>query len=178
MLLHLVNDIIDISKIESGQMVISDQPFSFSELLDKLQDSFDHLAKPQVDLIFQPYFSDFEMHTDFTRLVQILTNLITNALKFTETGEVFVGHSTDHLYLYMWVRDTGCGIPADQQQIIFDRFAQGRPVRDQLLGGTGLGLSITKGLVHLLGGEVWLKSEENKGSTFYFKILLDHRKMN
>jgi PAS domain S-box-containing protein len=178
MLLHLVNDIIDISKIESGQMIISDLPFNFSELLDKLENSFDHMKKPEVSLTFQPWFSDFQLHTDFTRLVQILTNLITNAIKFTTKGDVFVGHSTDHLYLYMWVRDTGCGIPEDLQHMIFERFAQGNPLRDQLLGGTGLGLSITKGLVHLLGGDIWIKSEEHKGSTFYFKLLLDHRKQN
>ncbi len=178
MLLHLVNDIIDISKIESGQMIISDLPFNFSELLDKLENSFDHMKKPEVSLTFQPWFSDFQLHTDFTRLVQILTNLITNAIKFTTKGDVFVGHSTDHLYLYMWVRDTGCGIPEELQHMIFERFAQGNPLRDQLLGGTGLGLSITKGLVHLLGGDIWIKSEEHKGSTFYFKLLLDHRKQN
>ncbi len=176
LLLHLVNDIIDISKIESGQLHISVQDFAFSEVLQKLENSFENSVKDGVELRIQHIDNDLNLKTDFTRVVQVFNNLISNALKFTDVGYVNIGFEEEERHLKVCIEDTGCGISEEAQKIIFDRFAQGRPINDQLLGGTGLGLSITKGLVKLLGGEIDVESVEGEGSVFCFRILKSMKK--
>ncbi|NOR86150.1 MAG: PAS domain S-box protein [Bacteroidales bacterium] len=171
MLLHLVNDIIDISKIETGQLHIGIQKAYLKDIIIKVKEAFEpQILQKGLELICMDTSSDIILNTDFTRLVQILNNLIGNALKFTESGHIKIGYQDKGSSILFYVEDTGCGISKDAQGIIFNRFAQGKPIRDQLLGGTGLGLSITKGLVELLGGKIWLESEEEKGSVFYFTI--------
>lgn len=176
LLLHLVNDIIDISKIESGQLHISTQEFTFSEVLQKLENSFENSLKQGVELKIKEITKDIELQTDFTRVVQVFNNLISNALKFTDKGYVSIDFEEEEEYLKVCIEDTGCGISEEAQKIIFDRFAQGRPINDQLLGGTGLGLSITKGLVKLLGGKIWVESVEDEGAIFHFRILKSMKK--
>ncbi|NPD84872.1 PAS domain S-box protein [Lentimicrobium sp. L6] len=176
LLLHLVNDIIDISKIESGQMHISVQEFSLSEVLQKLENSFENSMKPNVELRIQHITEEINLQTDFTRVFQVFNNLISNALKFTDRGYVSIDFEEETEHLMVCIEDTGCGISEEAQKIIFDRFAQGRPINDQLLGGTGLGLSITKGLVKLLGGEIWVDSVDGEGSVFRFRILKSMKK--
>lgn len=173
-LLSLVNDIIDLSKIESGQLTIVCQEFKLKDIIDKLENRFKTYKQKNVALIFDQSHLDLSLKTDVTRLTQILTNLISNALKFTTEGYVKVRQEKAGKYLEMRIEDTGRGISEEAKSIIFDRFAQGQPLKDQLLGGTGLGLSITKGLVKLLGGDVWFESEEGKGSVFYFRVLINN----
>jgi len=170
-LLHLVNDIIDLSKIETGQLKINLQDVSLQEVISEVTSVFEAQVK-QKGLLLISSFTDKQiiLKTDYSRLVQILNNLIGNALKFTTKGSITVGCIIKDKRVILYVKDTGCGICNDAKEIIFDRFSQGKPVRDQLLGGTGLGLSITRGLIELLGGEIWLESEENKGSTFFFTL--------
>lgn len=176
LLLHLVNDIIDLSKIESGQLHISIQEFSFSEVLDKLENSFENSVKEGVELRIKKITKDIDLQTDFTRVVQVFNNLMSNALKFTEKGYVSIDFEEEEEYLKVCIEDTGCGVSEEAQKIIFDRFAQGRPINDQLLGGTGLGLSITRGLVKLLGGEIWVESVEDEGAVFHFRFLKTMKK--
>jgi len=173
-LLTLVNDIIDLSKIESGQLIIINQEFKLSDIINKLENSFKAIGHNNVALIFDQSHLKLTLKTDETRLTQILTNLISNALKFTTEGYVKVKQKIEGRYLEMRIEDTGSGIKEEAKPVIFDRFSQGQPLKDQLLGGTGLGLSITKGLVKLLGGDVWFESEEGKGSVFYFNVLIDN----
>jgi PAS domain S-box-containing protein len=171
-LLSLVNDIIDLSKIESGQLLIINQKFQLGEIIKKLENRFKTDNNKEVALLFDQTHLNVSLYTDATRLTQILTNLIGNALKFTSEGRVQVSQKITGRYLEMQIVDTGCGIKEEAKSIIFNRFAQGQPLKDQLLGGTGLGLSITKGLVKLLGGDIGFTSEEGKGSVFYFKVLI------
>lgn len=170
-LLHLVNDIIDLSKIETGQLQINLQVHHLKDLLAKVIDNFkNQIENKGLKFICDQLDEDIVFKTDYTRLTQILTNLISNALKFTDEGYIKIGFEDNDDFIQFYLEDTGCGVSSEAQNIIFDRFAQGKPVRDQLLGGTGLGLSITKGLVHLLGGSIWIESKEDMGSTFYFTV--------
>lgn len=108
--------------------------------------------------------------TDETRLRQILINLLGNAIKFTESGEVIFGYEVQGDKLKFFVKDTGVGIDKDYQDLVFERFQQGSKHTEKLYGGTGLGLSIVKACAELLGGEVWVESELGEGSRFYFTI--------
>jgi len=173
-LLSLVNDIIDISKIESGQLLITNQSFILDNIIQKLEENYKNSLSDMVKLTFERNLNQLKLKTDSTRLTQILTNLIGNAIKFTQKGHIKISSKLVGRFLHFSIEDTGIGIKEEAKPIIFERFAQGQPIKDQLLGGTGLGLSITKGLVKLLGGTIWFESEEGKGSTFYFKILVDN----
>lgn len=177
-LLTLLNDILDFSKIESGKMELEEYPF---ELKTCIEDSLDLLAAKAVEkkldilhLIDQnvpPYLIG-----DVTRLKQILINLTSNAIKFTDTGEVFVSVkklSEDiegNIELQFSVKDTGIGIPSDKLNKIFETFSQVDSSTTRKYGGTGLGLSIVSKLVDLMNGKVWVESEPGKGSTFHFTI--------
>jgi CheY-like chemotaxis protein len=115
--------------------------------------------------------TEFIIKTDKIKLKQILVNLISNAFKFTQSGEIKFGCKLDEYNnILFYVSDTGIGIPDDKKAIIFERFTQLENNYNRIYGGTGLGLSIIKGLVNILGGKIWFESELNKGSTFYFTI--------
>jgi len=170
-LLHLVNDIIDLSKIETGQLQINSEDIDVQKSILSTLDIFSQQAEQKGLLLL----IDFPQHsitlnTDSSRIEQIFINLIGNAIKFTDTGYIKIGSIDKDEQVLFFVEDTGCGINKKMHHIIFERFSQGKPIRDQLLGGTGLGLAITRGLVELLGGKIWIESEENKGSTFFFTI--------
>jgi PAS domain S-box len=176
-LLDIINDLLDISRIESGQMKVSygkcDLDLLFADLSEFFNEYRKRLCKEYLEFELS-CFCDFKVpffSTDVGKLKQILINLITNALKFTEHGKITGGckwYDTQTLLFY--VKDTGTGIPADKQEKVFDRFIQLNESRNSTIGGTGLGLPIVKGLVNLLGGEVFLESEPGKGSTFSFTI--------
>jgi hypothetical protein len=175
-LLHLIEDIIDIAKIEAGQLSIKKSPFNLNTLLDEVYAMFNELMEKttnkDVELrINSPKINDPVIFTDEHRLRQILANLLSNAVKFTETGYIEFGYkiTSDNFYQFH-VRDTGVGISPDKIELVFDRFRQadGSPTRKH--GGTGLGLAICKNLVKLLGGSIWAESELDKGSTFHFTI--------
>ncbi len=173
-LLDIINDILDISKIESGQLEVNPEECNLSSLFEELRIFFKEyqirMGKEHLKLsIIAP--SDIFIVTDKVKLLQIIINLVSNALKFTNEGKIEFGCKYDaNKNLLFYVSDTGIGIPQDKQNIIFERFAQLNQGERKNIGGTGLGLSIVKGLINLLGGEMYLDSEPNKGSTFSFRI--------
>ncbi|WP_372755129.1 ABC transporter substrate binding protein [Labilibaculum sp.] len=178
-LLRLISDILDISKIETNQLMIVREKCNLNELFVTLSNNFTtiiemHENKSLKFSISRPLNEQIvELHTDGMRLLQVFTNLIENAIKFTNSGEIEIGYEIKGKYLEFFVRDTGIGIPENKQKIIFDRFSQAElNVDTRKYGGTGLGLAISKSLVDLLGGQLWLTSKPGEGSTFYFTIPL------
>lgn len=176
-LLQLINDIIDISKIEAGQLQISKKDFSLNRLLKELYDLYSselkNRGKTHIELELATPLEDENsaIHSDELRLRQILTNLLSNGVKFTESGQITFGYELpDQQSIRFFVRDSGPGIPADQQEIIFDRFRQANESVTREYGGTGLGLAICKNLVEQIGGKLWVHSKEGEGSVFYFTI--------
>jgi PAS domain S-box-containing protein len=175
-LLTVINDIIDISKIESGQLVISNVQFNLNKLMREVLTTFDSLkitaGKSHIQIDLECGFGDNECNIfcDDMRLSQVLNNLLGNALKFTSSGLVKFGYRRQDDNLLFFVQDTGKGIHQDKQRFIFERFRQAEESTTRRFGGTGLGLSISKGLVELMGGNIWVISEEDKGSTFYFSL--------
>ncbi|MBZ0199822.1 MAG: response regulator, partial [Ignavibacteriaceae bacterium] len=176
-LLVIINDILDFSKIESDKLDLENQPF---DLRDCIEDSLDLLAsraaEKSLDLAYLiENNTPVTINGDVTRLRQILTNLISNAVKFTETGEVFISASAEvkdgEVYeLLISVRDTGMGIPADRMDRLFKSFSQVDSSTTRTHGGTGLGLAISKRLAEMMGGSMWVESEFGKGTTFFFTI--------
>jgi PAS domain S-box-containing protein len=176
-LLSIINDILDIAKIESGQLTVHIEKCSIKELFDDLTLFFNEyktrINKSHISLNFTiDKNQDDIINSDKTKLKQIFINLISNALKFTDDGTVECGCKLNDGTLTFYVSDTGMGIPLEKQELIFERFTQLPQNKFTNVGGTGLGLSIVKGLIDLLGGEIWLKSQPGKGSTFSFKLSL------
>ncbi len=176
-LLDLINDILDLSKIEAGQLPIYKEEFNLNELFIELHQFFinQFQKNDKRDIIFQfiPIDDSKKIFicTDKGKLKQIFINLINNAFKFTEKGSITFGCIKDlNSNLTFFVSDTGIGIPEDKQAVIFERFMQLNTGSSTLKGGTGLGLSIVKGLIKLLEGEITLKSVANEGSTFSFSV--------
>ena len=172
-LLSIIDDIIDISKIETEQIRVVKEIFDLNEVMDYTFALF----KPQFDqlnLEFQ-YIPDCKNKTcivesDKVRIQQIITNLLNNALKFTHSGFVKFGYAFIDNYVKIFVKDSGIGISTEHEGIIFERFRQVDEGSSRNYGGTGLGLSISKALVEKLGGTIWFESVPNEGSTFYFTI--------
>ena len=175
-LLQIISDIIDISKIEAGQITIVNKNFSLNELINQLALYFKTLKKQdnkpiEINLHYGLPMENSYIHSDNVRIEQILTNLLSNAYKFTELGNIDIGYEIEDLKnILFYVKDTGIGLTEFEQSVIFDRFRQVSTSFNRLYCGTGLGLSISKGLVDKLKGTIWVESEINKGSTFYFKI--------
>lgn len=175
-LLEIIDDILDISKIESGQLPIHIEEcnlsFLFGELLSFFKAYQKRINKPHINFSLQTAFkSENVILTDKVKLKQIFINLISNAFKFTNEGKIEAGCKFDeNRNLLFYVSDTGIGIPLDKQEFIFNRFTQLKQGSNNNTGGTGLGLSIVKGLLNLLGGEIFLESEPSKGSTFTFTL--------
>ncbi len=178
-LLGIINDILDFSKIEAGQLDLEQREFCLSEEVeDLLRTLAVHAHAKNLELIYDadPAVPE-DLVGDAGRLRQVLTNLVGNAVKFTDTGEVVVsvrveGRDTDGLRLHFAVRDTGIGIPQEKQALIFQAFAQADSSTTRKYGGTGLGLSIASRLVALMGGRLWVESECGVGSTFHFTATL------
>ncbi|EEF24637.1 two-component sensor protein histidine protein kinase, putative, partial [Ricinus communis] len=181
-LLTLINDILDLSKIESGTVTLDVSEYRFSNLRNYVDRTFRHMAEAK-HLGFSVELADnlpTAVMTDTTRLQQVLKNLLSNAFKFTSHGNVSLtislvtsGWTADHPHLLhadavlaFSVRDTGVGIPADKLQLIFEAFQQADGSTARKYGGTGLGLSISRELARLLGGEIRVESTVNIGSTF------------
>jgi signal transduction histidine kinase/CheY-like chemotaxis protein/CHASE3 domain sensor protein len=172
-LLTLINDILDLSKIEAGHMEVRAEELQVARLLEDLKRTFRPVADEK-KLAFQAQILPGCPHTistDRQRLEQILKNLLSNAIKFTERGEIelTIGGAPDDRITFA-VTDTGIGIPLDQQESIFEAFRQGDSTTNRSHGGTGLGLSISRQLARLLGGEIHLASKEGEGSTFTVTI--------
>ncbi|MFB6319311.1 PAS domain S-box protein [Saccharicrinis sp. FJH54] len=176
-LLTLIDDILDISKIEVGQIKIIKSDENISDILQKLYESFNMLwiksGKSAVDFKLNIETDENTvLNTDPARVRQIITNLLNNAFKFTESGEIILGcKRTENNFVKIYVSDTGVGIEKNKQAMIFERFRQADEKASQK-GGAGIGLSISKGLVEILGGEISLNSVSGKGSTFSFTLPL------
>ncbi len=174
-LLAIINDILDFSKIEAGKLELEQHPFGMRSLVEDLSSSFSIQAE-QKGLEFIAFLSPAIPHDligDPGRLTQVLTNLVSNALKFTKRGEIvlkgeWVETTSDKVTLRFSVRDTGIGIADENQDKIFDSFTQADGSTTRKYGGTGLGTTISKQLVELMGGRIGLKSKEGEGSTFWF----------
>ena len=176
-LLALITDILDFSKIESDQFDLEEQPFDFERCVENAIDIVAADAASQRAGTRLPFGSSVPAMVvgDQNRLRQILVNLVSNAVKFTEQGEVYVSASGRYLTpeeveIHCPVRDTGIGIAPDQHQAIFNVFTQVDSSYTRRHGGTGLGLTISKHLVERMGGTIWVESEPNVGSTFHFTI--------
>ena len=172
-LLTIISDIMDISKLEAGEIHIHKSQLNVQKFVEGVKDqfSFQAIAK-KLELKLSPPDTDEEtvLITDAGRLRQVFNNLINNALKFTEGGSVEIGYHAYYKLVEFYVRDTGIGIPAQYHKKIFDRFRQVEDAKTRSYGGNGLGLAITKNLVELMGGKMWVESELGKGSVFYFTI--------
>lgn len=173
-LLTLINDIIDISLIEAGKIKIAKTNFELNGLFITLYNFFHSylVSIKKFSVVLKLSIPDTETFiiTDETRLRQVLTNLISNAVKFTEKGVVEFGYNIEGRNIKFFVKDTGRGVPEDKKQIIFDRFTKAADTKEKLYGGTGLGLSIAKACTDILGGNIWFESETNIGSTFFVEI--------
>lgn len=174
-LMNIINDIIDISKIEAGQISLNQEPINLCETFQDIYNMFELAAKDKGLKLFKRSNhteKEYFIQTDELRLKQILINLISNALKFTHNGFIEfgcnVGYTENSIHFY--VKDTGIGIPRAKQEEIFQRFMQAELKTTKLYGGTGLGLAISQGLVNTFKGRIWLESEEGMGSTFNFTI--------
>lgn len=175
-LLNTINSIIDISKIESGLTKVEIQGTNINEKLEFIYGLFKPDAETKgLKLFFKNGLNAEEsfIKTDSGKIYSILTNLIKNAIKFTNEGLVEFGYEKTGEYLKFYVKDTGIGIPKYKEELIFERFRQGSESFDRAYEGCGLGLSITKSYVEILGGKIWVESTEGKGSTFYFTIPYD-----
>ncbi|MGE5317312.1 MAG: ATP-binding protein, partial [Chloroflexota bacterium] len=177
-LLRLINDIIDISKIEAGQLKFDLTDCLVNEMIADLETYFKQemirQKKQHLNLFVQIGHpeSDFALNTDCFRLKQIMNNLIGNAIKFTDEGFIEFGYKINQGLIEFFVRDSGIGIAPDKQKLIFERFGQVQEAISRNLSGTGLGLTISKNLVELLGGTIWVDSFPGEGSTFYFTLPL------
>jgi PAS domain S-box-containing protein len=172
-MLSIITDIVDISKIESGQMNLESNKINVNHLLSELAVLFTPEAQAkELRLSFTtalPNEKSF-IQTDRNKLTQVLTNLIKNSLKFTKDGSINFGYELVDDYLEFYVKDTGVGIPADQTEIIFEQFRQGSISLTRAYEGAGLGLSISKAFVEMLGGTIWVETKLGQGSVFYFRI--------
>jgi PAS domain S-box-containing protein len=180
-LLNIIDDIIDISKIESGQLKISNKPVRINIILDEIYSSFFHRIRgdapgqKKVDFNLKKgnESNDFTVVTDDFRISQIFNNLIGNALKFTKEGHIDFGYTVkNNRYIEFFVSDSGIGIPKNHMDLIFDRFGQVNQNKENQPSGTGLGLPISNSLVQLMGGELWVESTIGEGTTFFFTLPL------
>ena len=174
-LLRLVNDIFDLSQIDAGVLNFVYSEFDANDLLRELEGLFGMRLNenPLVALVCEAHLEPIMMHSEKQRIIQVLTNLLHNAMKFTKTGEIRFGcrmEGTDEVYFY--VSDTGIGIPKEEQEKIFSRFTK----LDREMQGTGLGLTLSQTIVHNLGGRFGVESEVGKGSTFWFILPLVTKK--
>jgi len=167
-LLRLIDDIIDISKIESGDIELHHEPVDIQQLFEEILKMF-YDRKPWVQIRFISGSLPLVL-CDRVKLAQILANLVGNAIKFTNQGYVEYSVTVDNDFLVFSVEDTGPGIPESQKDEIFNRFSQGDHASATSRGGTGLGLAIAKAYIEKLGGSVWLESLPGKGTTFFFSV--------
>jgi PAS domain S-box-containing protein len=172
-LLSIINDIVDIANVESGQAKVNLTNFNLNATLKSLSEQFSfnrNQSKVLISLNMTLPDKDSNIITDSTKLIQILSNLINNAVKFTKHGEIKFGYDLKESFLEFFVRDSGIGIPKEYHSRIFDRFFQVDSATSREFSGTGLGLSICKGYVELLGGTIRVESESGKGTLFVFTI--------
>lgn len=173
-LLNIINDILDVSKLEVGQAKINENDYDINQIIDNSIQSFNPKMFVEQDLSVKTKLpligTDALITCDGQRLQQIITNLIQNAIKFTNNGFIEVGYKLVDENIQFYVKDNGLGISIENQKLIFERFGQAEDGFVRNFEGAGLGLSICKGFVELMGGKIWVESELNKGSLFSFSI--------
>lgn len=177
-LLDTVNDVVDMAKLEAGQVVPQCEKYNLGDVIKYIYVFFSHKDHPAELKVYPSEDVDLVVYSDKAKLTQIFVNLVNNALKFTKSGYVEFGffydkdHEGDPDYITFFVKDTGCGIAESEQEKIFERFYQVENTLTRVSEGTGLGLAIVKEYVSILGGRIWIESEMGKGTTFFFNIKL------
>lgn len=183
-LLNLIDDIIDIAKIEAGQLNITKKDFDLNTIMREICMTYQKVkskeSKDHIDLVFEEESSpDIDnIYSDIHRMKQVISNLVGNSIKYTLNGSIKFGYKliqnidldSDQKLIQIYVKDTGIGIPAEKIKVIFERFRQADDSHTRIFGGTGLGLAISQNIAKLLGGDIKVVSRVNTGSVFYFTI--------
>ena len=172
-MLILINELVEISKIEAGEVEISHQNFNVNGMLQHIYLMFKPSAEQKgLSISVKAGLDDdiSQILVDASKLEQVLTNLVKNAIKFTIKGSVAFGYEFKNNELLFFVKDTGVGIREESLQVVFDRFSKTQPKVFVAEGGAGLGLSITKSFVEMMGGKIWVESRPNQGTTFFFNL--------
>jgi signal transduction histidine kinase len=172
-MLNTVNDIVEISKIEAGMVCISHSMVNIQEVLTFVKHFFQpEIQKKGLALEFENHIweTNLKIKTDQSKLESILNNLVKNAIKFTDTGKITISCRLKNEFIEFCVEDTGIGIPTNRQNAVFNRFEQADIGDTRAFQGSGLGLAISKSYVEMLGGKIWLESEEGTGSKFFFTL--------
>ena len=179
-LLHLINDVLDMAKIESGRMNLNPEKFKVHDVLEEVNSITSTLASERNISLFIEEDSDqeLEIFADNTRLRQVMINLVNNAIKFTEKGKIAIRVSKqDSATVLITVKDTGLGIPPEQLEDVFQEFTQVDTSSTRKVGGTGLGLPISRRLIEMHGGRLWAESTgvAGEGSTFFVEMPIEAR---
>nr|WP_319999264.1 HAMP domain-containing sensor histidine kinase [uncultured Draconibacterium sp.] len=171
-LLYIVNQLLDISMIESGNVKVSNNTFSLNNMIDEINTAFPSIIKDSIKFVVEKGLSDEKSNiiTDAGKLQKVIMNLLNNANKYTETGTIKLGYELENNKLKFTIEDSGIGIAPEKQQYIFNRFQKVHNEHKELYDGVGLGLSICKGNIELLKGDISFTSTVDKGSVFYFRI--------
>ena len=167
-LLNLFNDILDLSSLEADSLSFNIRPIKLIDICLQLEQQFCYKVKNGTKLILDDVDTELYVSGDWNRIIQIISNLLSNAAKFTPKGEIHFGYREKEDFVDFYVKDSGIGIPAERVATIFQRFVK---IND-FVQGTGLGLTLCRMLVEKMGGRIWLRSQEGKGSRFYFTLPL------
>ena len=167
-LLNLFNDIMDLSSLEADSLSFNIRPIKLIDICLQLEQQFCYKVKNGTKLILDDVDTELYVSGDWNRIIQIISNLLSNAAKFTPKGEIHFGYREKEDFVEFYVKDSGIGIPAERVATIFQRFGK---IND-FVQGTGLGLTLCRMLVEKMGGRIWLRSQEGKGSRFYFTLPL------
>jgi signal transduction histidine kinase len=171
-LVHIIDDIVLYSRLQTKLLSFIPNPFNVQNLLTDVKQSFslpDYQKGVELNIETDSEIPVW-VRSDYEKVRQLFTNLVSNAFKYTKQGTITIGFVSKEDELEFFVKDTGMGIPPEELEKVFYRFYRGSNVNKGVIGGTGLGLSIVKELVELLGGRIWIESEIYKGSTFYFTL--------
>ena len=167
-LLNLFNDILDLSSLEADSLSFNIRPIKLIDICLQLEQQFCYKVKNGTKLILDDVDTELYVSGDWNRIIQIISNLLSNAAKFTPKGEIHFGYREKEDFVEFYVKDSGIGIPAERVATIFQRFGK---IHD-FVQGIGLGLTLCRMLVEKMGGRIWLRSQEGKGSRFYFTLPL------
>jgi len=175
-LVNLVNDVLDVSKIEAGRLDLQKTHIQLFEVIESAINNIKILAEEKYLIIKNEYPKNLpQVAVDETRIEQVFVNLISNAIKFSPpNGEIIIGATCANKFIKLWVRDSGIGIPADEIDKIFDKYQQTKKIKSSRRNGTGLGLVICKMVIQAHGGDIWVESEEGMGSSFYFTLPVEN----
>jgi len=167
LLLRIINDLISLAKIDAGTLELEYSEVDINVFLSEIVQSSKYMVEQkQIKILFISELQECIINVEKSWITQILNNLISNAIKFTQQGDITLKYQLKDSQIYFYVKDTGEGIPKDKQDVIFDRFSK----LDSFKQGTGLGLALCSSIVHKLGGDIGVESEVGKGSTFWFTL--------